>query len=86
MRKDVSAQCSSCWNVLGVCAQAGVLLFELKYPLDAKIMTTEDWATYCSSASIDFRSSTSRKIEAPGSMILSCRLIVAHWSCPLAQT
>lgn len=49
-------------------------------------MTTEDWATYCSSASIDFRSSTSRKTEAPGSMILSCRLIVAHWSCPLAQT
>ena len=31
------------------------------------------------------RSSTSRKTDAPGSSRQSCRLIVAHWSCPVPQ-
>eukprot|EP00964_Phaeocystis_antarctica_P111529 scaffold75880_cov61-Phaeocystis_antarctica.AAC.2 len=31
------------------------------------------------------RSSTSRKIEAPLSSKQSCRLMVAHWSCPVLQ-
>ena len=60
-------------------------LFERKYPLETKIVTTAEDSMYSSSASMDCRSSTSRKTEAPGNMILSWRLIVAHWSCPVPQ-
>ena len=28
---------------------------------------------------------TSRKMETPGMSRESCRLIVAHWSCPVLQ-
>lgn len=38
---------------------------------------------YSSRASIDSRSSTSRKMETPGMSRESWRLMVAHWSCPV---
>ena len=41
--------------------------------------------TYSSSASIDSRSSTSRKIDTAGSRRQSCRFMVAHWSWPVDQ-
>ena len=40
---------------------------------------------HSSSSSMDCRSSTSKKIDGLDSMSRSCRLIVAHWSCPVLQ-
>ena len=51
---------------------------EPKYPLDTKIMMACEASMYSSSASMDSRSSTSRKIEAPGRSSESWRLMVAH--------
>eukprot|EP00964_Phaeocystis_antarctica_P029885 scaffold16850_cov58-Phaeocystis_antarctica.AAC.9 len=48
-------------------------------------MMTCDPSMYSSRASMASRSSTSRKIDTPGMSKESCRLMVAHWSCPVLQ-
>eukprot|EP00964_Phaeocystis_antarctica_P029588 scaffold16686_cov66-Phaeocystis_antarctica.AAC.3 len=46
-------------------------------------MITADCSTYSSRSPMSLRSSTSRKTDTPISSRQSCRLMVAHWSCPV---